>query len=232
KGKGGSMHIADFAVGMLGANGVVAAGLTIAVGAAHAAKLLGQDKVVVCFFGDGAVNRGPFLEALNWARIYDLPVLFVCEDNLYASTTRTASTTGGPGVIERAKSLGLAAHGVDGNDVIAVDDIAGELIRGLRQGSGPVFLHARTYRLKGHTASDPAPYRPVGEAEARWQDDPIARLGAFLGEQGIAAADLARFDAEARAVIDRAVAAAEEAPFPAPREAYTDIQDLGAPSWT
>ncbi|MEO1687488.1 MAG: thiamine pyrophosphate-dependent dehydrogenase E1 component subunit alpha, partial [Pseudomonadota bacterium] len=109
-GKGGSMHIADFGVGMLGANGVVGANIVIAAGAAHGVKLRGEDKVVVCLFGDGAANRGPFLEGLNWAGVFDLPILFVCEDNRYSATTRTADATSGPGPAARAEALGLAAH--------------------------------------------------------------------------------------------------------------------------
>src|SRR5260221_9353153 len=170
QGKGGSMHIADFAVGMLGANGVVGAGILIAVGAAHGIKLEAEaarernaspedNRVVVCFFGDGAINRGPFLEGLNWARIYDLPVLLVCEDNGYAATTVTRALSAGTGAAARAEALGIPAVGVDGNDVAAVDPIAGALIAKVRAGGGPAFLHATTYRLKGHTAADAGAYR-------------------------------------------------------------------------
>ena len=119
-GKGGSMHIADFSVGMLGANGVVAAGLPIAVGAAHAQKLLKKDAITVCFFGDGAINRGPFLESLNWARVYGLPVLFVCEDNRWSATTASGPMTAGDGASARAEAMAIPATQVDGNDVFAV----------------------------------------------------------------------------------------------------------------
>ncbi len=128
QGKGGSMHIADFSVGMLGANGVVAANINIAAGAAHAIKLKGEDKVVVCFFGDGATNRGPFLEGLNWAGVFKLPILFVCEDNGFAATTRTKAMTSGDGPAARAEAIGIKTASVDGNDVAAVDEIARELI--------------------------------------------------------------------------------------------------------
>ena len=120
RGKGGSMHIADFSVGMLGANGVVAAGLPIACSAAHALKLRGQPQIVACFFGDGAINRGPFLEALNWACVYELPVLFVCEDNRWSATSSTGGLTGGPGIAARSAALGVPASSVDGNDVEVV----------------------------------------------------------------------------------------------------------------
>ncbi len=131
-GKGGSMHIADFSVGMLGANGVVAAGMPIAVGAAQALKIRGRPEIVACFFGDGAVNRGPFLEALNWAVVFRLPVLFVCEDNRISATTPTGPMTGGAGAAARAESLGVPAVRVDGNDVEAVDAAAARLIGDVR----------------------------------------------------------------------------------------------------
>src|SRR5262249_12379957 len=128
RGKGGSMHIADFSVGMLGANGVVAGGIPIAVGAAQGLKLLKSSAIVVCMFGDGALNRGPFLEGLNWAALYKLPVLFVCEDNGVAAFTPTATMTAGPGPAARGESLGVPSEVVDGNDVGEVDRIAGEMI--------------------------------------------------------------------------------------------------------
>ncbi|MEQ9639272.1 MAG: thiamine pyrophosphate-dependent dehydrogenase E1 component subunit alpha [Alphaproteobacteria bacterium] len=227
-GKGGSMHIADFKVGMLGANGVVAAGIPIAVGAAHGAKLQGSNRVVVCFFGDGAINRGPFLEGLNWATIFRLPVLFVCESNGFASTTRTDAVTGGPGPVARAEALGVRAQEVDGNDVLAVDEAVAACVERMRAGGGPEFLLARTYRLKGHTASDPAPYRPADEVEARWAEDPKAAVARTLADAGV---DVAAIDAEAKAEIDGAVATANAAGFPAPERAYDDIQDIGAPAW-
>ncbi len=130
RGKGGSMHIADFSVGMLGANGVVAGGIPIAVGAAQGLKMQKSDAIVTCMFGDGAVNRGPFLEGLNWAVLYKLPVLFVCEDNGVAAFTRAESVTAGPGVTERAKAIGVAAITIDGNNVMAVDDAASARGRG------------------------------------------------------------------------------------------------------
>src|SRR6185503_11564525 len=126
-GKGGSMHIADFSVGMLGANGVVAAGMPIACGAAHALKLQRKPDIVACFFGDGAINRGPFLESLNWAAVYRLPVLFVCEDNGYSATTSTAQLTAGEGVAARSEAIGVPALSVDGNDVEAVSEAAARL---------------------------------------------------------------------------------------------------------
>ena len=229
-GKGGSMHIADFGVGMLGANGVVGANIEIAAGAAHAVKLLGDARIVTCIFGDGAVNRGPFLEGLNWARIFDLPVLFVCEDNTFAATTRTAAVTGGAGPGARAESLGLPSVEVDGNDVQAVDEAVRELVQAIRAGSGPRFLHVKTYRLTGHTATDAAAYRTSEEVDARWKLDPIARCGASLEAAGVDAETLDAMRASAASEMSAALEAAKAAPWPDSSLAFTDVQDIGAPA--
>ena len=227
-GKGGSMHIADFSVGMLGANGVVAAGIPIAVGAAHSAKIRGSGALVACFFGDGAINRGPFLEGLNWARVYELPVLFVCEDNRYSATTATGTMTAGDGAAARAMSLDIPAVTVDGNDVDAVHEATAKLVAEIRAGSGPRLLHALTYRVKGHVSVDPAAYRQQGEVERALENDPLKIAAARLEAEGISVTPI---DAEAKAEIDAAVAAASMAPWPSPELAYTDIQDTGAGQW-
>ncbi len=231
KGKGGSMHIADFAVGMLGANGVVAAGIPIAVGAAHSAKIRGSSAIVACFFGDGAINRGPFLEGLNWAKIFELPVLFVCEDNRYSATTATDAMTAGDGAAARARGIGLPADTVDGNDVFAVDAAARVMLARIRAGAGPQFLHALTYRVKGHVSVDAAAYRENSEVESALESDPLKLAAARLAALGVAPERIAKADAEARAEIEGALAAARAAPTPAPGEAYTDIQDAGAGLW-
>ena len=231
-GKGGSMHIADFSVGMLGANGVVAAGLPIAVGAAHAQKLQRRDAITVCFFGDGAINRGPFLESLNWARVYGLPVLFVCEDNRWSATTATGPMTAGDGAAARAASLDIPARQVDGNDVLAVDAAAAALVREVREGNGPRLLHAVTYRVKGHVSVDPAAYRDPKELEQALATDPVARARQqFLALPGAEAAMLDEIERSAQAEVDAAVAAADAAPWPVPEAAFTDIQDTGAGQW-
>ena len=226
QGKGGSMHIADFRVGMLGANGVVGAGIPIAVGAAHAMKLAGDPRIVACFFGDGAINRGPFLEGLNWAKVFDLPILFVCEDNGFAATTRTRAVTAGPGPGARAESLGVPSTAVDGNDVVAVDAAAAMLVARVRAGAGPQFLHAATYRLRGHTAADPAGYRPAAAVEERWRADPIRRCGDLLALHGLTPAELDRLRADAEAEAAAAVASGLAAPHPDPALAWTDVQDI------
>ncbi|MGJ7510507.1 thiamine pyrophosphate-dependent dehydrogenase E1 component subunit alpha [Variovorax sp. GT1P44] len=231
-GKGGSMHIADFSVGMLGANGVVAAGLPIAVGAAHAQKLLKKDAITVCFFGDGAINRGPFLESLNWARVYGLPVLFVCEDNRWSATTASGPMTAGDGASARAEAMDIASTQVDGNDVFAVHAAAGRLVAEVRGGSGPRLLHALTYRVKGHVSVDPAAYRDPAELAAALETDPIAHARARLLAEGVSAAALETIENEAHAEVDAALAAADAAPWPDASAAYTDVQTTGAGQWT
>jgi len=228
-GKGGSMHIADFGVGMLGANGVVAAGIPIATGAAQALKLQGRDAVVACFFGDGAINRGPFLEGLNWAQVYGLPVLFVCEDNRIAATTPTRTLTAGDGAAARARALGIEAHEVDGNDVEAVDRLAAELVARVRSGR-PALLHAITYRIKGHVSVDPGSYRDAAEVERARQDDPLARVQALLASLGAEAAGQA-IAIEVKREIEEALASAEAAPWPPPDAAFEDVIDTGAGQW-
>lgn len=226
-GKGGSMHIADFSVGMLGANGVVADGVTIAVGAAQAVKLLKQDRVVVPFFGDGAINRGPLLEAFNWAMVYKLPVLFVCEDNQYAATVRTSEFTAGEGIVARARSFGIPSESIDGNDVLAVQELAERLVAQIRKGAGPALLHATAYRWYGHFAHDSGAYRDQEAHRQALALDPIARCRKWLALQGVA--DLE--DGAAVAQVEKALKSAEAAPMPDAREAFTHIQDLGAEAW-
>lgn len=230
-GKGGSMHIADFSVGMLGANGVVAAGLPIAAGAAHAQKLRGTGGITVCFFGDGAINRGPFLEALNWAQVYQLPVLFVCEDNRWSATTASGPMTAGAGASARAEALNIPATQVDGNDALAVYAAARTLVDEVRGGSGPRLLHAVTYRVKGHVSVDLAAYRDPQELEAALKTDPIARFTTQFTALGHPAAtlDTIRQQAldEVRAALDTAAAAA----WPDASAAYTDVQTTGDGQW-
>ena len=231
RGKGGSMHIADFSVGMLGANGVVAAGIPIATGAAHALKVRGAPHVVACFFGDGAANRGPFLEGLNWAQVYRLPVLFVCEDNRISATTLTGPMTAGAGVSARAEAMGIPALKVDGNDVEAVDAAAAKLLAEVRAGSGPRLLHAVTYRFKGHVSVDPGTYRDAAEVQAALQRDPLRLARERLLALGAATKQVDQVAADAKAEIDAALEAAAAAPWPAPAAAYEDVMTTGAGVW-
>ena len=229
KGKGGSMHIADFSVGMLGANGVVGGGIGIAVGAAQGARLLGKAAVSVCFFGDGAVNRGPFLEGLNWAAVYKLPVLFICEDNQFSAFTRASTTTAGEGARARAQAIGVRAVDVDGNDVFAVYDAARTFVENMRAGTGPAFIHAPTYRLDGHTVFDKAAYRSAEEVATQRDLDPIAVLEVRLRAWGVAQRDISVAREAAAIEMDDACAAADGAPFADPADAYNDVQLIGAP---
>ena len=225
-GKGGSMHLADFSVGMLGANGVVAAGMPIAVGAAHAIKIRAEKRIVACFFGDGAINRGPFLESLNWAAIHALPILFVCEDNRWSATTPTDAMTAGEGALARAAAIGVPGEQVDGNDVFAVDRKSARLLKEIRDGKGPRFLHAITYRFKGHVSVDAAGYRDGAEVSKALQNDPLLIAARHLDAKAVA-----RVQQEALQEVERAVDHASSAPWPEAREAYTDVQDTGGSQW-
>lgn len=230
-GRGGSMHIADFSVGMLGANGVVAAGIPIAVGAAHSIRIRGVEAIAVSFFGDGAMNRGPFAEGLNWAAAFALPVLFVCEDNQWSATTKTGALSAGDGAAARARAHGVPAMEVDGNDVEAVYRAARTLVGEVRGGAGPRLLHARTYRFKGHVSVDPATYRDPTELQAALANDPLQRARQRLLARGVEAAAL---DAVARAAQDEiatALASAAAAPWPDAQAAFAEVQDQGAGAW-
>jgi TPP-dependent pyruvate/acetoin dehydrogenase alpha subunit len=228
KGKGGSMHIADFNVGMIGANGVVAASIAIAAGAAQALRMKGSDAITVAFFGDGGMNRGQCLEALNYAAVFQLPVLLVCEDNGWAATTRTSSVSAGPGTTARAQALGVEACSVDGNDIEAVDHVVQTLIDEIRGDAGPRLLHCRTYRLRGHTCADRATYRDSSEVETRWRDDPIERCRLLLRELAVLPARIEAIRAEEDRLIRQAVAISLAASWPAVNEAFSDIQAAGA----
>lgn len=225
-GKGGSMHLADFSVGMLGANGVVAAGMPIAVGAAHALQIQKRPGVVCCFFGDGAINRGPFLESLNWAAIHSLPILFVCEDNRWSATTPTDAMTAGEGALARAAAIGVPGEQVDGNDVFAVDRKSARLLKEIRDGKGPRFLHAITYRFKGHVSVDAAAYRDGAEVSKALQNDPLLIAARHLDAKAVA-----QIQRDADQEVARAVDAAVAAPWPQARDAYTDVQDTGGSQW-
>ncbi len=230
-GKGGSMHIADFSVGMLGANGVIADGCTISVGAAQSIRLQKQDRVVVNFIGDGGINRGPFMEALNWAKVYELPVLFMCENNQIAATTTTRLVTAGEGIAKRAESFGIPAKTIDGNDLFEVDGEVARSVAEIRNGGGPQLIQAMTYRLRGHFAHDPAGYRDPAEVEAALEREPVARTEAWLLDNGVGADEIATMKAEVDSEIAGFVDEAMNAPWPDGSLAFTDVQDMGAPSY-
>jgi acetoin:2,6-dichlorophenolindophenol oxidoreductase subunit alpha len=225
KGKGGSMHIADFGIGMLGANGIVAGGISIVTGAGLAAQLEGNGRVAVSFFGDGASNAGPLHECLNIAASWKLPVVYVCENNLYAAQTSAASTQGLEDVAARAAGYGIPGVMVDGNDVFAVNRAAYQAVQRARAGEGPTLIECKTYRWRAHTErkTQPDP-RDRAEIEAWRGKDPIARLRQQLEqEQQLPAADWQALQAQVLGAIEAAVAFAEQSPFPAPEQATEDV---------
>ncbi len=224
KGKGGSMHIADVEKGMLGANGIVGGGLPLACGAALTAKTLGTGGVAVCFFGDGASNQGTFHEALNLAAIWDLPVVFVCENNGYAEATPVHYHCSASDVANRAGAYEIPGVVVDGLDVFAVYEAAREAIARARRGEGPSLIETKTYRFYGHFQGDQVTYRTAEELEAYKKRDPITALRKALVERGIATEDeLTAIDQRVAAHLDKAWDEAKAAPFPEPEETLTDV---------
>jgi pyruvate dehydrogenase E1 component alpha subunit len=226
RGKGGSMHIADFSVGMLGANGIVGGGLPIACGAALAAQLEGQGRVAVCFFGDGAAAEGEFHEALNIAAVWKLPIVFVCENNQYAANNAVAVQHPGPDIAAHAGPYQMPGVVVDGNDVLAVAAATGEAVARARRGEGPSLLECKTYRWHFHfmRATLPPETRPPAEVAAWKARDPIARLAQRgLGEAWLTAADLTTLRERVRAELAEAVAFAEASPFPDPKDLLVDM---------
>lgn len=224
KGKGGSMHIADFSIGMLGATAVVGAGLPIAVGAGLSARLRKTGQVVACFFGEGASNQGTFHESINMASAWKLPVIFVCENNLYAMGTRQSRIMNIENIADRAVSYGIPGVSVDGNDVLAVYEAACVAVERARRGAGPTLIECKTYRQKGHSRVDPAKYRPQEEVEGWLQRDPIKRLRHKLIQTVISTeAELQEIEKEVSSEIEDAVKFAVESTFPAPEEALEDV---------
>ncbi|MEM4488845.1 MAG: thiamine pyrophosphate-dependent dehydrogenase E1 component subunit alpha [Desulfurococcaceae archaeon] len=231
KGKGGSMHIADFEIGMLGANGIVGAGVPLAVGAALALKYKSPGNVAVAFLGDGAMNQGSVMEALNLAAIWKLPVVFVVEDNQYAISMRsTAPTKLQPRIAtarsfaERAIGFGIPAVTVDGMDVLAVYEAAKAAIERARKGEGPSLLDCKTYRYYGHFEGDPMVYRSKEEMEEWKKRDPILLFKEKLIRMSVAAEqELEALHKKAVMEVEEAVKRAEEDPYPEPSEAYTDV---------
>ncbi|MFF7486426.1 thiamine pyrophosphate-dependent dehydrogenase E1 component subunit alpha [Streptomyces luteogriseus] len=230
--KGGSMHLTKAATGMLGSYAIVGSHLPMAVGAAWSARLRGTEQLAVAFFGDGATNIGAFHESLNLAAVWRLPVLFVCENNLYMEYTPIADVTAVPRpAADRAPAHGIPGEVVDGNDVVAVEEAVGRLARRARAGEGPAVLEAETYRHFGHSRADPAAYRPAEEVERWLKHDPLDLARGRLAELGVGEERVAEADQRARAVVERAVEAAKAAPPPDPREALTDVWADGGAAW-
>jgi len=221
KGRGGSMHVADAAVGMLGANGIVGAGLPIAVGSALAHQVRKGGAIAAVFFGDGALAEGVMHESFNLASIWRLPVLFVCENNgwsEFSPTSRQLAAT--PTAL--AESHRIVARSVDGNDVLAVHDAARAVVAEIRGGGGPRFLECRTTRVRGHFEGDPQKYREAADA-ARSEDDPIGRLERRLAADGVPATDLKSAERDAIARVEAAVARARSGTAPAFDAALRDV---------
>ena len=224
KGKGGSMHIADPDIGILGANGIVAGGMGIATGAGLSAKMRGTDQVAVCFFGDGATNEGAFHEALNMAAIWDLPVVFVCENNLYGLTGPAEEMLSVKDVAARATSYDIPGIVVDGNDVLDVYEAVGEAVKRAREGGGPSLIEAKTYRLKGHFVGDPCVYRDDEEVEMWRKKEPIKRFRKHLiKNEKIKEEELDEIDKNIDAELEKAVKFAKESPEPEIEVVFEDV---------
>jgi acetoin:2,6-dichlorophenolindophenol oxidoreductase subunit alpha len=226
RGKGGSMHIADPATGNLGANAIVAGSVGIATGAALSAKRLGTDRVVVCFFGEGALGQGVLYEVMNLAQLWKLPVIYVCENNLYTEYTHYTETTAGD-IAARAVAFGIQNETVDGQDVRAVFDAAKKLVDRARRGSGPAFLLCNTYRYHGHHVGDinREYYRSKSE-EQHWKTerDPIKLLADWLKQESLADTSVfSRIHSEVESEMEAAVKFAMDAPYPKPEEVTQDV---------
>lgn len=217
------MHIAEPDLGMLGANAIVGAGPVIINGAALTAQYLGRDEVAVAFFGDGASNTGAFHEALNMAAVWNLPSIFVCENNAYAESTPQTYHQKIENIAVRAMAYGMPSTTVDGNDPGAVYLAATEAVARARSGEGPTLIEAKTYRIRGHYEGDPEIYRTKEEVEAWKHRCPIERWRKVLLERGIAVETIEEIDARIDQELNDAVAFAEESPVPDPAEARSDI---------
>jgi len=224
KGKGGSMHIADPDIGVLGASGIVAAAIPIAGGAALSAKMRGTDQVAVCFFGDGACNTSRFHEGVNLASIWKLPVVYVIENNMYAESTPISYAANIPNIADRAAAYGIPGVTVDGNDILAVYEAVGKAVARARRGEGPTLVECKTCRHYGHYEGDTQTYRTKKEFEECHKRDPIPRFRKRLVEMGVLIEKEAdKIHQEILKEIDNAVKFADESPLPAPEETLEDV---------
>src|SRR5580704_19587682 len=225
-GKGGSMHVVDLSHGMLGANGIVGAGIGLATGAALTATLLHPGNIAIAFFGLGGANDGILFEALNLSAIWSLPLLFICENNGWSEFVRTEALTAGQ-ISHRATAFGIPETQVDGNDVVAVHDAVTEAAERARAGHGPTFLEMLTYRTEGRVESEttflPGSYRPEAEVEDWRRRDPISQLAARLRNLGLREDALGKMQDEVGQEADAAFEFARESPMPDPAEAMTDV---------
>jgi 2-oxoisovalerate dehydrogenase E1 component len=232
KAKGGSMHLTKAAVGMLGSYAIVGSHLPMAAGAAWSARLRESDQVAVAFFGDGATNIGAFHEALNLASVWRLPVLFICENNLYMEYTPISAVTAADNpAADRAPAYRMPGEVVDGNDVVLVRDAVQEAADRARRGDGPTLIEAQTYRHYGHSRADPAKYRPPEEVERWLKHDPLDIARARLEALGVGPQAVEDADARAARTVEEAVDAAKNAPEPDPEQAFTDVWADGGAAW-
>lgn len=234
QGKGGSMHIADFDLNMLGANGVVGGSIPIAVGVGLAIKQQGLDRVAVCFFGDGASNQGIFHEAMNMVSLWRLPVVYVCENNRYAVSTHVRRSTAIEDISVRAAGYGMPGVTVDGDDLDAVYEAAAQGVERARSESMPTLIECKTYRWEGHMVGDRQLYRTREEVESFKQRDPLVRLRTSILEHGVAQeADLSAIESEVEAELQQAIDFAVNSPPSDPATAADDVYvDYGAQPWT
>jgi pyruvate dehydrogenase E1 component alpha subunit len=223
KGKGGSMHIADRDRGILGANGIVGAGHNIAVGAGLTCSYLKNGKVVACFFGDASTNQGTFHESLNLASIWNLPIVFVCENNYYGISMSQGRHMAIKDIADRAAAYGIPGVAVDGNDAMAVYEAASEAVSRARKGYGPTLIECKTYRHRGHFEGDPGTYKPTAEQEEWLKKDPLPRFIAFMKENGFSDDEIAGLDEAIAKELADAVAFAEESPLPRVESTVEDV---------
>ena len=224
KGKGGSMHIADVGLGILGANGIVGAGIPIATGSALASKIKNSDDVTLAFFGDGASNQGTFHESINMASAWKLPIIYMCENNKYGVSVCIDRVTNTEDIADRAQGYHIPGVVVDGNDIFAVYEAVSAAAERARQGDGPTLIECKTYRQRGHYEGDPMVYRTKEEMQAWKEKDPVVRLREQLaGQNGITEEELAAIETAIKEEIEAAVAFAEESPFPEADEVITDM---------
>ncbi|HUN72931.1 MAG TPA: thiamine pyrophosphate-dependent dehydrogenase E1 component subunit alpha [Steroidobacteraceae bacterium] len=230
KGMGGSMHVADFSKGILGANGIVGGGFAIATGAALAAKLLHDTRVSVTFFGDGASNQGVFMECLNVSSLWKLPLVLVCEHNQFSEFTPAAQCTSGE-IVDRARAFKIPTTVIDGNDIVAVWQAAAQAVEHARSGAGPAFIEARTYRIQGHLEAEAlflqgGQYREQAEIDEWRKRDPLDRAQQRLLASGVKAADLQSIDARSARTVEDAVKFAQDSE-PADPELPFDLMFVG-----
>jgi pyruvate dehydrogenase E1 component alpha subunit len=230
RGRGGSMHVFDAGRRFYGGHAIVGAGLPVAVGLALADALAGRARVTACFFGDGAVAEGEFHESMNLAALWRLPVLFLCENNLYAMGTALTRHQSQPDIARKAQAYGMPAEAVDGMDVLAAEAATRGAAEAVRRGEGPRLLEFRTYRYRAHSTADPELYRSKAEVEGWKARDPIATFAARLQAEGrLSAADLASLEAEVAAEIDEAVRFAEAGPWEPVEDLTRDVHTPAAP---